>query len=158
MELKVDESFFKQVKDVERDIRPLSFSLLSMQNDQNTLADVCYMFGSIFQEFSKHESYSVELMSLLEKRWKSQEHPLILLSFMLHPKYCTTFQKLSAKSTSLNLLQLSQFVAFYYKKFVGNKYGNLVGEVQKWFNNEMSAVQLYVNYNCFQFWNFDKVL
>ena len=65
---------------------------------------------------------------------------------------------MSEKSTSLNLLQLSQFAVFYYKKIVGNEYGNLVGEVQKWFNNEVSAVQLYLNSNCFQFWNFAKDL
>ena len=118
VELKVDEIFVKQVKDAERAIRPLSFSLLLMQNDQNILADVCYMFGTIFQEFSKHKSYSVELTSMLEKRWKSQEHPLILLPFMLHPKYCTTFQKMSEKSTSLNLLQLSQFVVFIIKNLL----------------------------------------
>ena len=46
VQLKVDKSFFKQVKDAERVIRPLSFSLLLMQNDQNTLADVCYKYIS----------------------------------------------------------------------------------------------------------------
>ena len=47
-ELKVDEAFFQQLKDAERAIRPLSFLSFLMQRDQNTLADVCYMFGSVF--------------------------------------------------------------------------------------------------------------
>ena len=157
-ELKVDKVFFQQVKDAERAIRPLRFSSLLMQNDQNTLADVCYMFGSIFQEFAKHESYSVELKSMLERRWKSQEHPLIMISFMLHPKYYSTFQAISKKTTSLSLLQVSQYAVFYYKKFIGNEFGNLVGEVQKWYNNEVPAAQLYIHSSCFQFWNFAQSL
>ena len=155
-ELKVDERFFKELKDAESAIRPLSFSSLLMQNHHNTLADVCYMFGSIFQEFSEHETYSSELMSMIEKRWRNQEHPLIVLSFMLHPKYSITFRKMSEKSSSLNLLQVSQFAVFYYKKFFGNEYGNLVGEVQKWYNNEVTAIELYSNSDCFQFWNFAR--
>ena len=150
-ELKVDERFFKEVEDAESAIRPLSFSSLLMQNHHNTLADVCYMFGSIFQEFSEHETYSSELMSMIEKRWRNQEHPLIVLSFMLHPKYSITFRKLSEKSSSLNLLQLSQFAVFYYKKFVGNDFGNLVGEVQI-----VTVIELYLNSNCFQFWSFAR--
>ena len=157
-ELKVDEAFFQQVKDVESAIRPLSFSSFLMQRDRNTLADVCFMFGRVFQEFSKHETYSVELTSMLEKRWKSQEHPLIILSFMLHPKFYSTFREMAKKTTSLSLLQVSQFAVYYYKKFIGNEFGNLVAEVQKWYNNEVSAILLYLNSSCFQFWNFTQTI
>ena len=157
-ELKVDEAFFQQLKDAERAIRPLSFLSFLMQRDQNTLADVCYMFGSVFQEFSKHETYSVQLTSMLEKRWKSQEHPLIMMTFMLHPKFYSIFREMSKKTPFLSLLQVSQFAVFYYKKFIGNEFGNLVGEVQKWYNNEVPAVMLFLNTNCFQFWNFTRTV
>ena len=83
---------------------------------------------------------------MLEKRWKSQEHPLIMMTFMLHPKFYSIFREMSKKTPFLSLLQVSQFAVFYYKKFICNEFGNLVGEVQKWYNNEVPAVMLFFKY------------
>ena len=84
---------------------------------------------------------------MLERRWKSQDHPLIMISFMLHPKYYSTLQAIS-KTSSLSLLQVSQYAVFYYKKFIGNEFDNLVGQVQKWYNNEVPAAQLHIHSSC----------
>ena len=89
---------------------------------------------------------------MLERRWKSQDHPLIMISFMLHPKYYSTLQAIS-KTSSLSLLQVSQYAVFYYKKFIGNEFGNLVGEVQKWYNNEVPAVMLFLTTTFVSKWN-----
>ena len=56
--LEVDDIFFKQVAEAESAVRPLSFTSLLMQRHKNTLADVTYMFGNLYQWFCKHETYA----------------------------------------------------------------------------------------------------
>ena len=116
--LELDDNFFQKVAEAESAVRPLSFALLLMQRHKNTLADVTYMFGSLFQWFSQHETYSEQLVEMLEKRWREQEHPLLLLSFMCHPKYMETFSLISKKSNKLDLLHMSHYAILYYKKFI----------------------------------------
>ncbi len=69
----------------EKAIRPLTKASFVVQRISNTLADVLFMMGTLYQEFVKHPQHSSEFVSLLEKRLKNQEQPLMLLAFMLHP-------------------------------------------------------------------------
>ena len=116
-ELENDDYFFKKVEEAESAVRPLSFTSLLMQCHKNTLADVAYMFGSLFQSFSKHETHSEHLVEMLEKRWSDQEHPLLLLSFMCRP-YMETLSSISKKSNKLDLLHMSHYAILHYKNLL----------------------------------------
>ena len=114
---------FFEMEMAEKAIRPLTKASFIMQRDSNTLADVLFMLGSLHQEFENYPLYCSEFVSLLEKRWKQQEQPLLLLAFMLHPKYPTTFRVMARFDGKLSVLSMTNYAILYYKKFIADDFG-----------------------------------
>jgi len=48
-----------------------------------------------------------------------QEQPLILLAFMLHPKYVSTFRAMKMFDNRLSVLAMTNYAILYYKKYRG---------------------------------------
>jgi hypothetical protein len=53
------------------------------------------------------------MIKRLEKRWSQWEQPLLLLSFMLHPKYRLTY--FNSKIGNLTFTTLGRYLTYYYK-------------------------------------------
>jgi hypothetical protein len=54
-----------------------------------------------------------KMIEQLEKRWYQWEQPLLLLSFMLHPKYQLTYFNPSIEN--LSFTTLGRYLTYYYK-------------------------------------------
>ena len=106
-DLRVDDAFLTEMETAKKAIRPLNKASFVMQRDSKTLADVFFMMGTLHQEFVKHPQHSSEFVSLSEKRWKNQEQPLILLAFMLHPKYTPIFRMMKMFDDKANVLSMT---------------------------------------------------
>jgi len=152
-ELKVDDTFFNHLEDAEMVLRPLTLASFQMLRDSNTLADVLDMFGRLYQGFCIHEFHKLELTQLLEKRWKQQEQPLLLLAFMLHPKYASTFRSMAIIDSRLSVMSMTNYAILYYKKFIGDDFGDLPNQVNKWYYNQFPEAVLYASQEHFRFWN-----
>jgi len=123
-----------------------------MQRDSNTLADVLFMFGTLHQGFVKHPQHSSEFTSLLEKRWKMQDQPLILLAFMLHPKHASTFRMMKMFNDKVSVISMTNYAILYYKKYIGDDFGQLADQVSKWYHDQLPST-LYYSRDHFRFWN-----
>ena len=151
-ELAVDDAFLSDLENSEWAVQPVTIASFIMQRDYNTLADVLDMFGRLYQGFMKHPIYSSQSTTLLEKRWKEQEQPLILLAFMLHPKYVSTFQSMAMYDNRLSIMAMMNYAILYYKKFIGDNFGALPDQVNKWYHGQLPEALLYSSQEHFRFW------
>ncbi|GMF61713.1 unnamed protein product [Phytophthora fragariaefolia] len=77
-------SFWRNLVDAERVIRPLSEASFRLQKNENTMADVARCFGKSYAAFAA-SPYASHLVPVVEKRWANCEQPLMVLPFALHP-------------------------------------------------------------------------
>ncbi|GBB89129.1 hypothetical protein RclHR1_15800005 [Rhizophagus clarus] len=75
---------------------------------RNDLSDV-----TVIQECND-ENYKEMMSSRLERRWKTWEQPLLILSFFLHPSYKLQF---FASDPKLSYINLNKWVQYYYIKW-----------------------------------------
>ena len=70
---------------------PYCAALNQLQRYNSRLHEVLYSFGNIVTVLRSltNNNLSKRLLKRLEKRWADWEQPLLLLSFLLHPKYRT---------------------------------------------------------------------
>ena len=78
-----------------------------------------------------------------------QEQPLILLAFMLHPKYVSTFRAMKMFDNRLSVLAMTNYAILYYKKY---DFGQLADQVNKWYHDQL-PLTLYCYRDHFRFWN-----
>jgi hypothetical protein len=92
-----------------------------LQSDKARLFQVLQSLGFLVQFWLNYSDsiLSTKLITRLEKRWKSWEQPLLLLSFLLHPnikmKY---FNPLISK---INYLEFGKWLMYYYKAWSGKE-------------------------------------
>lgn len=115
------------------------------------MADVLDVFGRLNQGFIKHAMYSSELTLLFEKQWKQQEQPLILLAFMLHPKYVVIFRSMTMHDNRLSVMAMTNYAILYCKKFIGDDFVAI--RVNQWYYGQLPAAELYSSQEHFWFWN-----
>lgn len=84
-----DSSFWTVLAKCESTIVPLAAASFLMEKDENTLADVVLCFGYIYRTLKNDE-----LLSIIEQRWAKEEHPLLFLCFLVHPKFAYLARKL----------------------------------------------------------------
>ena len=143
-DLVVDDEFFDDVSDAEAAIRPMTKASLLMQRQDNTLAEVMYMFASIYHSFASHESLDNQLVPLIERRWKVQEQPLLLVAFMLHPLYIATFRQIKNNTNVTSLMYMTNFCQLYYKKYIGDDTSGLIKELVDWYHGDVTESVSYV--------------
>ena len=76
-----DNSFWKEVKEAESAIRPLTKASFFMQRNQAKLSDVIMMYGRLYQAFGANATFGHSLKEKVECRFRKEEHPLLILSF-----------------------------------------------------------------------------
>ena len=69
-----------------------------------------YKFISTLDYHGYHD-FAEAMEERLEKRWKSWEQPLLLLSFLLHPEYRLNFFR---KDSGINYTCLGKWIKYYY--------------------------------------------
>ncbi|CAG8794287.1 26956_t:CDS:1, partial [Dentiscutata erythropus] len=63
--------------------------LNKLQKDTARLFEVVYSFASTIKIFKEHQDldFGSKMVKRIEKHWKEWEHPLLILSIILHPDY-----------------------------------------------------------------------
>src|SRR6185437_2476257 len=85
-----------------------------LQKNVARLFEIVHCFGWLVKVFAncKDENFSDHMVARLEKRWAQWEQPLLLLSFVLHPKY--RLSKFSANVSGLSYSHFGQWLNYYY--------------------------------------------
>ena len=95
------------------------------------------------------------MLDRLQKRWQNWEQPLLLLSWLLHPKYKMT--KFKNNIQNLNHVYLSKGLVFYYEAWSKSKSKSILREFENFqkslypFNEEI--VSQFEN-NILNFWEY----
>jgi hypothetical protein len=91
----------------------------------------------------------------LEKRWATWEQPLILISFLLHPKYRDTF----FSSNALSYVQLGRWILYYYKAWFGESPRHILFELSEFSEGQYPYdEETYSQFNndILQFWKYAR--
>ena len=69
-----------------------------------------------------------KMLDRLQKRWQNWEQPLLLLSWLLHPKYKMT--KFKNNIQNLNHVYFSKWLVFYYEAWSKSKSKSILREFE----------------------------
>lgn len=83
---------------------------------------------------STNLSFRETMINRLERRWKTWEQPLLLLSFLLHPNY--RHEKFTS-TANINYVSLGEWIIYYYSAWFGNTPNSILYEL------DMYRKQLY---------------
>jgi hypothetical protein len=117
-------------------VRPLVVASLMLQRDNNTLADVVYMYISIFVSFRDGSGHAA-LAPCIEKRWATVEQPLALLAFFLHPEHAVFARKLIGVTALTSKMALGNYAVFYWRRFIDDEPGTLRGDMALWLGGKL---------------------
>ncbi len=78
-----------------------------------------------------------KMLDRLQKRWQNWEQPLLLLSWLLHPKYKMT--KFKNNIQNLNHVYFSKWLVFYYEAWSKSKSKSILRE----FENFQKSLYLF---------------
>jgi hypothetical protein len=123
--------FWKECKDAEALIKPLTVASIRLQRDQNTMVDVVMNYDAIFLAFYNHPENAL-LVPCIENRWHDCEQPLFILALFLHPQHRSTFKKIADETPLTSFGQLCKFAIFYYTRFIDEDISQLHDEVLQW--------------------------
>ncbi|OWY98360.1 hypothetical protein PHMEG_00030894 [Phytophthora megakarya] len=134
-----NKTFWDKLASAERIIRPLSNVSYELQRDENTLADVVesyrdiYGWGGFLNEYS-----SCELVSVVEKRWKKFEQPLMLLALFLHPVHVKLARIIDEEVPELKFFErLVGYATYYYRRYCEtDDTEGLAGELHSWYRGK----------------------
>ncbi|GES79902.1 ribonuclease H-like domain-containing protein [Rhizophagus clarus] len=107
--------FTKDLRDEQKRIYN-KYIMLIKPAGRNDLSDVTVIQGEEGNNECNDENYKEMMSSRLERRWKTWEQPLLILSFFLHPSYKLQF---FASDPKLSYINLNKWVQYYYIKWFG---------------------------------------
>jgi len=86
-----------------------------LQCDKARLYEVLHGFGYFVKFWKDYDDVElgVKMLNRLQTRWQSWEQPLLLLSWLLHPKY--KMSKFKDNISNLNHVYLSKWLIYYYE-------------------------------------------
>ena len=89
--------------------------LNKLQSDKARLFEVLHALGYFIQYWNQFSDTELgeKMIDRLEKRWNQWEQPLLLLSFMLHPKYRLTY--FNTGVDNLSFTTFGRYLTYYYK-------------------------------------------
>jgi len=138
--------FWMNLVELEKILYPYCAALNLLQKDKARLYDVLHSFGYFMQCTLEcdDENYKEMMTRRLERRWKTWEQPLLILSFFLHPSYKLQF---FASNPKLSHINLNKWVQYYYIKWFGKNPTSMIRELlaykEKFFPfNESSLLEL----------------
>lgn len=93
------------------------------------------------------------MLNRLQKRWQNWEQPLLLLSWLLHPKYKMT--KFKINILNLNHVYLSKWLIYYYEAWSQMKSKSILREFENFRKNQYPFDERSINQfeeNTLSFW------
>ena len=119
--------FWTNLMELEKILYPYCAALNLLQRGKVRLYDVLHSFGYFMQCTLEcnDENYQEIMTRRLERRWKTWEQPLLILSFFLHPSYKLQFFTPNPKLSHINL---NKWVQYYYIRWFGKKPTNMIQE------------------------------
>jgi hypothetical protein len=149
--------FWDDLKAAEEVIHPLAHASYKLQRDENTLADVVTCYRSIFEGFSANFEF-LELASLIERRWRQCEQPLMLLTLFVHPMHVLLARALVDDiASALRFERLCSYAVYYYRRFVDDDTQGLRGDILSWYKGDfVNATIADFNGNIVMFWDYAK--
>lgn len=67
------------------------------------------------------------MVERLEARWQQWEHPLLILSIVLHPQY--KLEKFRATNNNLTWTHIGQWLKYYYQAFFNTRSSSIIAEM-----------------------------
>lgn len=106
-----------------------------MQRDKARLHEVLHGFGYFVEFWSNYDDLELrtKMLNRLQRRWQDWEQPLLLLSWLLHPKYKMT--KFKVNIPNLNHVYLSRWLIYYYEAWTKNKSNSILREYENFRKN-----------------------
>jgi len=103
-----------------------------MQRDKARLHNVLHSFAFFMQVFKELEQsqFKTKMISRLERRWGTWEQPLLLLSFILHPRYRLNY--FDQTQPYINFTHIGAWLCYYYKAWFGNEPNHLLFELEEY--------------------------
>jgi hypothetical protein len=128
----MDDSFWSQISQLATLMQPYCGALDKLQSDKARLSDVALSFGYFirFWEQNTDRPFAEGIIKRLEKRWKSWEQPILLLSLILHPKY--RLSKFNPDLETINFVAMGNWLCYYYKAWTSNKPTKLLSEFESY--------------------------
>ncbi|KAK1867796.1 hypothetical protein I4F81_010296 [Pyropia yezoensis] len=131
------EIFWRKLELAEAIVRPLAHATFILKRDDTSLADAFFVYGGIFQhlESMKHRTGISGFYHNLERRWMSEEQPLFVLAFCVHPRYMKMARAL------LDVDRRGTPVAHFSSPCLSNA---AAGYYLKWFPGDSAAASAVV--------------
>ena len=116
-------------------LKPYCIILDILQCDKARLYEVLHGFGYFVEFWSNYNDSELgtKMLNCLQKRWQDWEQPLLLLSWLLHPKYKMT--KFKADIPNLNHVYLSRWLIYYYEAWTKKKSISILREYENFRKN-----------------------
>ena len=111
----LDNNWWNTIESLQKVLLPYCGVLNKLQSDKARLFELLYALGYFVQFWSNFSDVELgeKMIERLEKRWSQWEQPLLLLSFMLHPKYRLTY--FNSRVENLTFTTLGRYLTYYYK-------------------------------------------
>ena len=99
-----------------------------LQCDKARLHEVLHGFGYFIKFWKDYDNLELgeKMLNRLQTRWQSWEQPLLLLSWLLHPKY--KMSKFKENIQNLNHVYLSKWLIYYYEAWTNSKSKSILRE------------------------------
>eukprot|EP00918_Siedleckia_nematoides_P035868 GHVU01077936.1.p1 GENE.GHVU01077936.1~~GHVU01077936.1.p1 ORF type:complete len:487 (-),score=55.69 GHVU01077936.1:1891-3222(-) len=135
-----DPGFWALLKEGEEGVRGLRFASMILQRDDNRPADVVLMFGHIFE--SARTSTDGPLNRIIRLRWSMVEQPLLLLAWVLDPRFVAVFNRAKVLVPgSFPALFVADIATFYYRKFFGDDATGVALAVTEWLQQSWAEIR-----------------
>jgi hypothetical protein len=126
----LDETWWQSISELVKLLKPYCIILDILQCDNSQLREVLHGFGYFVKFWKEYDNIelSVKILNWLQIRWQSWEQPLLLLSWLLHPKY--KMSKFKDGVTNLNhaYLSVSKWLIYYYEAWTKSKSKSILHE------------------------------
>ncbi|CAB4473075.1 unnamed protein product [Rhizophagus irregularis] len=117
----IGDLFWSRISQLAILIKPYCGAFGKLQIDKAQLYDVALSFGYFikFWEQNTDQFLSESIISHFEKCWNNWEQFILLLSFVLHPKY--HLNKFNPNLETINFVTIGIWLDYYYKAWTSEK-------------------------------------
>ncbi|GBC04385.1 hypothetical protein RclHR1_05650013 [Rhizophagus clarus] len=111
----LDNNWWDTIEALQEILLPYCVVLNKLQSDKARLFELLHALGYFIQFWNQYSNVELrgKMIERLEKRWYQWEQPLLLLSFMLHPKYRLAY--FNSGIENLTFITLGRYLTYYYK-------------------------------------------
>lgn len=149
---KLNPQSWQSIAELEQLLDPLVKATKVDEDSGTTLADTVLLFGRMYQALEFHENDS-NTVAFLEQMWDKLEQPLFVLTWLVHPEYCSSFIQVLTTDDSFSTVQIGFYAMYYYHKMVGSDSTGLMEDIGQWVSDGgMALCSAFSNKNPIKFW------